>query len=127
MMKHSKQRDAILAELCARHDHPTADEIYSALKEKMPTLSLGTVYRNLALLANEGCIRKLRCDNADRFDGNTMAHYHLLCRKCNRLYDLHLSVQEDLNRLAQGDFGGTVEAHDLMFYGICESCSAQSE
>lgn len=127
MMKRSKQRDAILAELCSRHDHPTADEIYSALKEKMPALSLGTVYRNLALLSKEGDIRKLKCESADRFDGNTMTHYHLLCKNCGRLYDLRLKMQEDLNRMAQENFGGAVEAHDLMFYGICESCSAKNE
>lgn len=127
MMKHSKQRDAILAELCSRHDHPTADEIYSALKEKMPALSLGTVYRNLAILSKEGDILKLNSENADRFDGNTMTHYHLLCKKCSRLYDLHLDAQEDLNRLAQENFNGAVEAHTIMFYGICEECSAKSE
>lgn len=127
MLKHSKQRDAILAELCGRYDHPTADEVYSALKEKMPALSLGTVYRNLALLNKEGRIQKLCCDGADRFDGNVMTHYHLLCKECSRLYDLKLPLIEELNRSAQQSYKGTIEAHELLFYGVCENCSVRCE
>ena len=56
MQRHSKQRDAVLANLCSRCDHPTAEDIYFSLKSSMPALSLATVYRNLAALESAGKI-----------------------------------------------------------------------
>ena len=66
--KHSKQRDAIISELCQRYDHPTAEELYLALKMKMPNLSLGTVYRNLNMLSEDGTIQKISVGRADHAD-----------------------------------------------------------
>ena len=69
-VKHSKQREAILSELRSRKDHPTAEDLYFTLKAEMPNLSLGTVYRNLNMLASDGVILKISFEGADRYDGN---------------------------------------------------------
>lgn len=122
LTKRSRQREAILSELCGRTDHPTAEELYLSLKEEMPNLSLGTVYRNLSLLSEEGTIRKLSCGGADHFDGNTAQHYHFLCNRCGRLYDLPMPVFEELDREAQKYLPCLVDYHRLTFYGICQSC-----
>ncbi len=121
-IKRSRQREAILGELRGRYDHPTAEELYLSLKERMPNLSLGTVYRNLSLLSEEGAILKLSCGGADHFDGNTAQHYHFLCRRCGQLYDLHMPVLAELDRQAQEYLPCPVEYHRLMFYGVCQNC-----
>ena len=78
--KRSKQRDAIIAFLMTRKDHPTADTIYMNIKKEFPNISLGTVYRNLALLSERGDILKLSYDNgADRYDASVEPHYHFIC------------------------------------------------
>ena len=78
--KHSKKRDAILECVRSTATHPTAEWVYAQLKPQIPDLSLGTVYRNLALLASLGEIQKITCeDGADRFDPNTLPHSDPLC------------------------------------------------
>ena len=120
--KHSKQREMILNNLYSRTDHPTADEMYFDLKAELPNLSLGTLYRNLALLSDNGTILKFHCGNADRFDGNNSLHYHLICRKCGRLYDLEHEPLNELNEMFEREYGGKIDSHLLIFYGICENC-----
>lgn len=122
-MKYSRQREMIINNLCSRTDHPTADELYIDLKEALPNLSLGTLYRNLALLSDNGTILKFHCGNSDRFDGNNNLHYHLICEKCNRLYDLNHSPLTELDNMFAADYKGKIHSHLLVFYGICENCN----
>lgn len=121
-MKYSHQRNAILENLCSRTDHPTADELFFDLRSEMPNLSLGTLYRNLALLQENGTIQKFHCGNADRFDGNNSLHYHLICKECNRLYDLKHEPLTEINSAFESQYGGKIDSHLLIFYGTCENC-----
>ena len=83
-LKYSRQRESIKENLMHRRDHPTADMIYTDIRKIYPNISLGTVYRNLALLSDLGEIRKLTVDGgADRFDGNISPHNHFTCRRCS--------------------------------------------
>lgn len=123
MLKRSKQREAILKELCSRCDHPTADELYTQLRKEMPSISLGTVYRNLALLNNEGLIRKLTCGTADHFDGDPKPHYHFCCNQCGRVYDLDMQVHSELEAEAAEHTDFMIESHSLIFYGKCRNCN----
>lgn len=78
-IKFSRQRQAIMDYLMSTTEHPTADTIYANVKEQYPNISLGTVYRNLNLLADEGQILRLSCgDGSDHFDGTIEPHYHFL-------------------------------------------------
>lgn len=122
MEKKSRQRDALLANLASRTDHPTADELYFDLKQEFPNISLGTVYRNLAQLSESNAILKLTCGTADHFDYNTNQHYHLFCEECHRLYDLDMPILDGLNKQAQNHYDGQINNHRLFFYGICENC-----
>ena len=122
-MKYSRQRENILNNLCSRTDHPTADELYHDLKEEMPNLSLGTLYRNLSLLTDNGTILKFHCGSSDRFDGNNNLHYHLICESCNRLYDIDHTPLSELNSLFNKDYKGEIKSHLLVFYGLCEKCN----
>ena len=125
-LKYSRQREAVLAALAVRNDHPTADTLYHALRKDLPHISLGTVYRNLNLLTDLGKIRRIPgADGTDHFDADTREHYHLVCRTCGRVLDLPMEAIPDLDsRAAQGG-AGTVEGHALIFFGCCGSCAVQ--
>ena len=92
MLKYSKQRESIKNFLVTRYDHPTAETVYLNIRKEFPNISLGTVYRNLNLLAEIGEIQKLSPGiGPDRFDGNPAPHYHFICRHCGCVMDLTVS------------------------------------
>ena len=83
--RQSKKRDAIRELLLACYDHPSAEEIYRRLKPDYPDLSLGTVYRNLALFREEGkAMSVATVAGQERLDGRTHPHAHFVCEKCAR-------------------------------------------
>lgn len=122
-IKHSRQRDAIISELCSRKDHPTAETLYLKLKEDFPNLSLGTVYRNLGLLCEDGSIIKISVDGADRYDGNPSPHCHFLCRKCERMYDI--PNDSPFSKGFIESVQGEIENYALTLYGICDKCKTE--
>lgn len=125
MRKYSRQRESIKNFLATRYDHPTAETVYLNIKESFPNISLGTVYRNLNLLAEIGEIQKLSTGvGPDRFDGNPSLHYHFICNKCGSVLDLDVSGLEHINILAGQNFDGEIEGHITYFYGRCPACKA---
>lgn len=123
-LKYSRQRESIKACLMGRKDHPTADALYTSIREQFPNISLGTVYRNLNLLVDLGEIQKFSCgDGTDHFDYDTSPHYHFVCRGCGKIVDLAMETSGDLEREAEKLVDGTVEEHTVFFYGTCSSCS----
>lgn len=127
MMKYSRQREAIYQFLMNRTDHPTAETIYDGLRTDLPNISLGTVYRNLALLTETGQIQRLSGDSSDRFDPNPAPHYHFQCDVCGCVEDLPMTSMDSLNQLAQAHLGGKVRSHTLMFHGTCVHCIQNAE
>lgn len=128
MLKYSKQREAIKNFLVTRYDHPTAETVYLNIRKEFPNISLGTVYRNLNLLAEIGEIQKLSPGiGPDRFDGNPAPHYHFICRHCGCVMDLTVSGLDHINILAGQDFDGEIEGHITYFYGACPFCKASEK
>ncbi|MBQ6322609.1 MAG: transcriptional repressor [Lachnospiraceae bacterium] len=122
-MKYSRQREAIKRCLAERMDHPTAEMIYSDLREHDPRLSLGTVYRNLALLTELGEIKKISTGyGPDHFDGDTTRHFHFVCRKCHRIIDLHMPDPQSLLSQTDEEVEGLVEEVILNANGLCGNC-----
>ncbi|MEE1243741.1 transcriptional repressor [Frisingicoccus sp.] len=122
-LKYSRQREAIKNYLVDRTDHPTADMVYTAIREVYPNISLGTVYRNLTLLAQQGEIIKISCgENSDRFDARTSAHYHFICEECGRVDDLMDFDTQMIDRMAEKYYDGEIYGHQLYFYGKCKCC-----
>lgn len=122
--KYSRQREAILNFLAKRKDHPTADVIYQEIRKEFPNISLGTVYRNLALFHEEGRILALHPgDGKEHFDGNTMEHYHFFCESCQKVLDLEIPYQSEMDSLAQDSFKGRIKFHRTNFYGLCPDCA----
>jgi Fur family peroxide stress response transcriptional regulator len=122
-MKYSRQRECIREFLSGRQDHPTAETVYTNVKKEFPNISLGTVYRNLALLTEVGEIQKISTGiGPDRFDWNTAPHYHVLCRGCGSVMDLMLENINHINILAGNEFDGRIEGHIAYFLGTCKAC-----
>lgn len=122
-IKYSRHREAIIKFLMTRKDHPTAEVIYNNIREEYPKISLGTVYRNLTLLADTGQIQRIPCrDSSDHFDGNAAIHPHFVCNECMQVIDLEMDSLNFLNTLASQNFDGIIETHQLIFYGVCSEC-----
>lgn len=122
-LKCSKQRNAVLDYLRSVTSHPTAEMVYQAIRIQFPKVSLGTVYRNLNLLTEQGEILRLNCgDGVDHFDATVEAHDHFICRVCGSIFDLPLVHMEEVDRQAGQARIGRVEGHELYFYGTCRKC-----
>lgn len=122
--KNSKKRQAIFELLCATKEHPTAEMIYKALKPDYPELSLGTVYRNLNILAEEGLVVSVvRVAGQERYDATTTPHAHFICRKCCRVLDIDLPAAiEDMYGALDEDLGLEAESCSLAINGLCSCC-----
>ena len=122
-LKFSRQREAVLVYLRSTKSHPTAEQIYQKVRQEFPKISLGTVYRNLNLLADHGEIIRLNCgDGVEHFDAMTEPHNHFICRHCGSVKDLEFFSDSDLDSQADAEFPGKIEGHEIYFYGTCEDC-----
>ncbi|SFC72436.1 Fur family transcriptional regulator, peroxide stress response regulator [Alkalibacterium subtropicum] len=84
------QRHAILEYLIDQDSHPTADEIYKALEEDFPSMSVATVYNNLRLFTKMGLVKEMMFgDNSSRFDFASTEHYHAICTRCGKIEDIY--------------------------------------
>jgi len=117
------QRLAIANEVLAQ-DHPTAAEVYEAVRSQFPTMGLATVYATLNVMVEHGLLRPLAFENAVRFDANVTPHANLICTSCGRItdYDGCDDVVRDLRTRAAHDAGFELEEHRLDLYGRCALC-----
>lgn len=122
-LKYSRQREEIKSFLMTRKDHPTADVVYMNVRQQNPNISLGTVYRNLTLLADMGEILRLRVgDGVDHFDADTSRHYHFICTECGSVIDLEMESIDSIMEVAGKNFAGQITGHFTYFQGTCEDC-----
>ena len=123
----TRQRMIILEELRKVHTHPTADELYSMVRERMPHISLATVYRNLDLLAASHQIVKLEsAGTMRRFDGTTAPHRHVRCVRCGRVADVPAAMFRDPDPDVSGVHvdGFAVTAARVEYDGLCDECAS---
>lgn len=107
--------------------HPTADQVYEMVREKMPKVSLATVYRNLNLLAENKIILKIEgLNGCCHFDYNMEKHHHFICTKCNKVYDISHEITPDLAEIAHENTGLKVESYEITFKGICHNCETKT-
>ena len=138
--RNTKQRQLILEAVQSRCDHPSAEQIFQQVREKDPKISLGTVYRNLAILAEEGKLLNLRLSEADRFDRTTAPHDHFFCEECGRIFDIRQSAadREGAQPFFAADNGPdacaaealdpdgfVIRSHQTLYRGICPICAAK--
>lgn len=124
----SAKREAIYQVLLSTDTHPSAEWVYEQLKPKIPGLSLGTVYRNLAVFKEMGLARSVGIINGqERFDAVITQHPHFICSKCFRIIDIpkgYSSLEKNTYDLISRDCGVEIESHSITFYGLCKKCCA---
>ncbi len=124
-MRYSKQRELILNTVLENPVHPTADFVYNCLKEEHSDLSLGTVYRNLNVLAENNMLKKISIPSgSDRFDGTLAEHQHLVCTKCGKVIDVYISELEKIHKHVFDKTGFDINCVSLAFEGVCDECSS---
>ena len=122
------QKALILRAVCDLKRHLTADEVYEFVKRDHPSIGKGTVYRNLAILTEEGAIRKVEVpDGSDRFDFTLKNHYHFRCVKCGEVFDVDMDEIPDLQKKIHDTHGMEFLTYDIFFKGICPECRAQEK
>ena len=119
----TRQRQVILEELRKVKTHPSADELYEKVKRRLPHISLGTVYRNLEILARLGEIQHVEISGAmKRFDGNPANHYHIRCTRCGRVDDVEIGPLKKIEDALAESTDYQVTGHRLEFVGLCRKC-----
>ena len=122
-IRYSKKREAILNAIRSTQCHPSAEWVYQTLKPSHPDLSLGTVYRNLHQMAQEGMLQELEGPTA-RFDACLAPHAHIRCTCCGRVMDLS-ALEEPAPVRSAAEAGWQVERYSLMLEGICPACAGK--
>ena len=117
------QRQIILEELTKLKDNPTAIEVYEMVRKRLPRVSLGTVYRNLDLMADNGMILKIEVGGTQkRFEALTKPHYHIRCSCCGKVEDIDIPVIDDLIKVAAKSSLYQIQGHRVEFTGVCPDC-----
>ena len=123
-MRKTEQRTAILEELRLCRNHPSADEVFQKVRRRLPKISLGTVYRNLELMASRGIIRRLNANSEQkRFDPVLEQHCHFRCRNCGKIEDIPFDVElPQLNPGHPWIRERMIEGGKPEFFGLCPEC-----
>jgi Fe2+ or Zn2+ uptake regulation protein len=121
--RRSRQRDRVLDWLRATDVHPTAAQIHAGLKSELPSLSLGTVYRNLEILVADGEIDEVPCGvGPARYDGNLEPHHHFNCEACGLILDVDLPLPRGVTHRLASDHGLVSKRAQISFFGLCPDC-----
>ncbi|MDN6398207.1 Fur family transcriptional regulator [Alkalibacterium gilvum] len=117
------QRYAILEYLIDQDSHPTANEIYKALENDFPGMSVATIYNNLRLFTKMGLVKEMTFgDHCSRFDFVSNEHYHAICNQCGHVEDIYYPGLEDVEQVASDLTGYAVKSHRLEMFGLCPDC-----
>jgi Fur family transcriptional regulator, peroxide stress response regulator len=121
--KLTPQRDAVFQVIQAREDHPTANEIFEAARQRLPTISYATVYNSLRYLKEAGLVHEIKFgDSASRYDRETDRHDHAICNSCGKLVDFDLPQTAELMQAAARKSRFKPESVHLTLRGLCVDC-----
>jgi Fe2+ or Zn2+ uptake regulation protein len=126
MNRQTKQRGAILGLLRGGYCHLTADQVYDEVRKEIPSISKGTVYRNLRVLQEMGLVSELNLnDTVSRFEAKRDGHYHFHCERCGRVFDIDEPINKELDRRIADRTGYKISYHQLEFRGSCHDCQQE--
>jgi Fur family peroxide stress response transcriptional regulator len=117
------QRLAVLEAVRSSHTHLSAEEVYEEVRRRIPSISLGTVYKALGELRDVGEVRTLQVAGKFRFDGGAGPHSHLVCQRCHRVEDVGVDAEVTLPEEARR--GYELLGVEVSFWGICPQCREQ--
>lgn len=120
----TKVQKVILDVVIQSKEHLSADEIYWRVKRQIPSVALGTIYRNLNQFADSKQIRRVsRADAPDFFEGNTAPHDHAVCIRCGRMSDIRIP---DLKDFLKSQMNCDIVSFDLTVNYICPACNEKT-
>ncbi len=124
-LRMTKQRKVVYGVLVdEKRDHPTASEVFSRAKERMPSISLATVYNCLETLVHSGVVKQVNFDrDASRYCPNLQPHAHFYCSSCEEVFDINLKQSADAATLWSLPVGSNVEEVEVSIKGFCPDCS----
>jgi Fur family transcriptional regulator, ferric uptake regulator len=121
--RHSRQREIVLEELQRLKSHPSAVHLYQVVAQRLPKISLGTIYRNLEVLVAMGLAQRLEAGGGEaRFDGDVRPHDHVRCTECNRIDDIPGPALDLCGGYANDLHGYEIVGRRLEFLGLCPAC-----
>jgi len=123
--RNTKQKKLILSYLKNVDTHPTAEQVYFQVKKNLPNVSLGTIYRNLNNMSDDGVLLKLSIDDEYHFDYKTCNHSHFHCKKCKSIIDLEFDYKDRTKDLE--NIGLKVDCSTLIYSGVCNKCLVGEE
>lgn len=125
--RRTRQRQVILEELRKLKSHPRSDELYVLVRQRLPKVSLGTVYRNLDRLQSEGLALEIYCGDFVRYDADVSVHDHFMCRICRRVWDFDARGPRPPEDPGAAGFAGfKVESQFTMYSGLCPECGGST-
>lgn len=123
----TRQREVLLEELARTRDHPAAAQLYARARRRLPRISLGTVYRNLEVLAAQGMITRIDVPGAPRrYDGDNCEHGHARCVKCGNVVDAPHARCREIKTLYRSWKSFRVTGHRLELLGLCARCESKT-
>lgn len=126
-LKLTYQRMEIFRQLASSTDHPSAETLYSRLRQQMPTLSLDTVYRTLSVLEQCGLVRKvMTAESQARFEAETEPHHHLICDKCRTIIDFTWDFLDHAELPGEITRWGNIIERKAVLHGVCARCLAET-
>ena len=124
LRRNSRQRMLVYDAVKASHEHPNAEEVYQVVKQQLPDISLGTVYRNLNSLVDAGRVRRVSIPGkADRFDHTLGWHSHLYCNCCGGVVDADVDEKQVMKLVRNQK--GVVQDCAVVLFGLCEACAGK--
>ncbi|WP_091708206.1 Fur family transcriptional regulator [Methanolobus vulcani] len=122
-IKYTNQRIEILEFLKEFDGHPTVDDVYEGVRQKLTRISKATVYNNLKFLAEKGLIKEVNVKGVSRFEANLVPHHHTICLECGEITDYQSEELSDYAmKIAEQIDDFRIESADTNFYGICKKC-----
>ncbi|MFP4403709.1 MAG: Fur family transcriptional regulator [Nanoarchaeota archaeon] len=125
---YTNQRIEILNFLKDNYNHPTADEVFNAVRKKLSRISKATIYQNLKFLCKKRIILELNIKGVSRFEPNLKPHHHIICKNCSKIIDFKSTELTEYSlKIAKKIKEMKIETVNTNFYGICEDCNKHTK
>jgi Fur family transcriptional regulator, ferric uptake regulator len=125
---YTNQRVEILNFLKDNYSHPTADEVFNAVRKKLTRISKATIYQNLKFLSEKGIIQEVNIKGVSRFEPNLEPHHHIICKNCGKIIDFKSTELTEYSlKIAKKLKEMKIESANTNFYGVCEDCSKHTK
>ena len=120
------QRLEVAREIAQDETHPDVESIYQGVRERVPTISLDTVYRTVGALVELGLVNRVNATpGPTRYDGNTTRHHHFVCGRCGLIRDIYSNVLDGISAPEETCVLGTVESVKVQLRGVCRECKGK--